>query len=75
MAAGPTMAYASARKMLQTTFSNGFIEQTNIETEEIAANMSGHDGREGIDAFVNKGKTRIQRQALSECSPMRLPRF
>ena len=56
MAAGPTMAYASARKMLQTTFSNGFIEQTNIETEEIAANMSGHDGREGIDAFVNKRK-------------------
>ena len=56
MAAGPTMAYASARKMLQTTFSNGFIEQTDIETEEIAANMSGHDGREGIDAFVNKRK-------------------
>ncbi len=48
------MAYASARKMLQTTFSNGFIEQTDIETAEIAANMSGHDGREGIDAFVNK---------------------
>jgi len=56
MAEGPTMAYASARKMLQSTFSNGFIDQTNIETEEIAANMSGHDGREGIDAFVNKRK-------------------
>lgn len=56
MASGPTMAFASTRKMLQTTFANDFIAQTDIETQEIAANMAGHDGSEGIDAFVNKRK-------------------
>jgi len=50
------MAYASAKKMLETTFANNFVAQTDIETQEIAANMAGHDGKEGIDAFVNKRK-------------------
>jgi 1,4-dihydroxy-2-naphthoyl-CoA synthase len=35
-------------------FENGFITQTNIETVEIAANLAGQDGQEGIDAFINK---------------------
>ena len=56
MAEGPTMAYASAKKLLETTFANNFVAQTDIETQEIAANMAGHDGKEGIDAFVNKRK-------------------
>ena len=56
MAEGPTMAYASAKKMLETTFANNFVAQTDIETQEISANMAGHDGKEGIDAFVNKRK-------------------
>ena len=56
MASGPTMAFASAKKMLETTFANDFVAQTDIETQEISANMAGHDGKEGIDAFINKRK-------------------
>ena len=56
MAEGPTMAYAAAKELLETTLANNFVAQTDIETQEIAANMAGHDGKEGIDAFVNKRK-------------------
>ena len=56
LADGPTMAYASSRKLLLATFTNDFIAQTDLETAEIAANMSGHDGQEGMDAFINKRK-------------------
>ncbi|HCY13988.1 MAG TPA: enoyl-CoA hydratase [Gammaproteobacteria bacterium] len=54
LARGATQAYASARRMLQACFENDFITQTNIETIEIAANLAGQDGQEGIDAFINK---------------------
>ncbi len=37
-----------------STFTNDFISQTDLETAEIVANMSGHDGQEGLDAFINK---------------------
>ena len=54
LAMGPTMAYASSRKLLLSTFTNDFATQTDAETTEIAANMSGRDGQEGMDAFINK---------------------
>ncbi|MEE2803362.1 MAG: enoyl-CoA hydratase/isomerase family protein [Pseudomonadota bacterium] len=54
LAMGPTMAYASSRKLLLSTFTNDFATQTDAETAEIAANMSGRDGQEGMDAFINK---------------------
>ncbi len=56
LARGPTRAYASARKLLQTGFGNDFLSQTDIETVEIAANLAGHDGQEGMDAFISKRK-------------------
>ena len=42
--------------MLLATFTNDFIAKSDLETAEIAANMSGHDGQEGMDAFINKRK-------------------
>ncbi|GIS87746.1 MAG: hypothetical protein CM1200mP18_04560 [Gammaproteobacteria bacterium] len=56
MAEGPTMAYASAKKMLETTFANDFVGQTDIETQEIAGNMAGHDGKEGKRCFFQQTK-------------------
>jgi len=53
-AKGPTQAFASARRMLHASFGNDFMTQTDIETREIGANMTGTDGQEGLDAFINK---------------------
>ena len=53
-AKGPTQAFASSRRMLNGSFENDFITQTDIETREIGANMTGVDGQEGLDAFINK---------------------
>jgi 2-(1,2-epoxy-1,2-dihydrophenyl)acetyl-CoA isomerase len=51
---GPTQAFASARRMLHVSFNNDFITQTALETQEIGANMTGRDGQEGLEAFINK---------------------
>lgn len=54
LAKGPTQAFASSRRMLNASFDNDFITQTDMETQEIGANMTGADGQEGLDAFINK---------------------
>jgi len=53
-AKGPTQAFASSRRMLHASLDNDFTTQTDIETQEIGANMTGADGQEGLDAFINK---------------------
>ena len=53
-AKGPTQAFASARQMLHASFGNDFMAQTTLETREIGANMTGRDGQEGLEAFINK---------------------
>ncbi|MGB1612483.1 MAG: enoyl-CoA hydratase/isomerase family protein [Arenicellales bacterium] len=53
-AAGPTQAFASARRLLHDSFDRDFLTHTAIETREIGANMTGADGQEGLDAFINK---------------------
>jgi ribosomal protein S11 len=40
--------------MLHVSFNNDFITQTALETREIGANMTGRDGQEGLEAFINK---------------------
>ena len=40
--------------MLHASLDNDFTTQTDIETQEIGANMTGADGQEGLDAFINK---------------------
>ena len=51
---GPTQAFASTRRLLNTSLNNDFLNQTKLETREISANMTGADGQEGLDAFINK---------------------
>ena len=53
-AKGPTQAFASSRRMLHASFNNDFFTQTDIETREIGANMTGTDGQEGLEAFISK---------------------
>lgn len=53
-AKGPTQAFASARRLLHESFNNDFMSHTALETKEIGANMTGADGQEGLDAFINK---------------------
>jgi 2-(1,2-epoxy-1,2-dihydrophenyl)acetyl-CoA isomerase len=54
LAAGPTEAFASARRLLLASVGDALEVQMELEAREIAANANGRDGREGIDAFVNK---------------------
>jgi 2-(1,2-epoxy-1,2-dihydrophenyl)acetyl-CoA isomerase len=53
--AGAARASSSAvKKLLLMTFGHGLEEQMEIEGRIIAACADTPDGREGIDAFVNK---------------------
>lgn len=56
LADGATMAYGTVKRLLADTFSNGLENQMMAESEGIARNASGADGREGIQAFVDKRK-------------------
>ena len=53
-AEGPTRAYASVKKLLNTTFTSTLAQQLEHEAHHIAMNASSRDGREGIDAFTAK---------------------
>ncbi|MBW0012579.1 enoyl-CoA hydratase-related protein [Mycobacterium sp.] len=54
MASAARASSAAVKKLLMTSFGNGLEEQMEIEGRLIAACADGADGREGIDAFVNK---------------------
>ncbi len=54
LAAGATRAYGAVKKMLVESFTNPLETQMEIEARMISARASSPDGREGIDAFVNK---------------------
>lgn len=56
LAAGATRAYGAVKAMLAESFTNPIETQMEIEARNIAAMASSPDGREGIDAFVNKRK-------------------
>jgi len=56
LAKGPTQAFGSVKSLLADTFQNSLETQIELETRHIAANAVGHDGIEGIDAFVTKRK-------------------
>jgi 2-(1,2-epoxy-1,2-dihydrophenyl)acetyl-CoA isomerase len=56
LAAGPTRAYGNAKRLIMEGTSASLETQMQLEAEGIAAMMSTHDGREGIDAFVSKRK-------------------
>jgi 2-(1,2-epoxy-1,2-dihydrophenyl)acetyl-CoA isomerase len=56
LAKGPTRAYGMAKRLIMEGTSASLETQMQVEAEGITAMMRTHDGREGIDAFVNKRK-------------------
>ena len=56
LAKGPTKAYGAVKKLLSKTFEQPLEAQLDDESRHIAAMAASDDGREGLDAFLNKRK-------------------
>ena len=54
LAAGPTIAFGSARRLLHTSLEDTFETHLAREADGIAHASTTHDAREGIAAFVEK---------------------
>ena len=54
IASGAKGSHAAVKKLLLSTFDNDIETQMACEAEFIGANADGADGREGIEAFLNK---------------------
>ena len=54
LADGPSRAFGRAKRLLIDSFDTGFEAQMDREGRYIAAAAGEPDGREGVDAFVNK---------------------
>ena len=55
-ASGPTLAYGKVKSLLNSSFDNGLETQMELETRAISDMARSSDGREGIQAFLNKQK-------------------
>lgn len=56
LSAGPTRAYGAVKRLLSRTFEQSLEVQLEEESRSIAAMGDSVDGREGMDAFLNKRK-------------------
>ncbi len=56
LAAGPTLAYAATRRLVDDAHGNGFAEQCRLELETNARLSDTADSREAVAAFVEKRK-------------------
>ena len=56
LASGPTRAYGGVRRLLATSARNLLHDQLALEGQSIVTISGGVDGREGVDAFLNKRK-------------------
>lgn len=56
LAKGATKAYGRAKRLLVTSFNESLETQMEFESRAIADSARSADGREGIDAFINKRK-------------------
>lgn len=54
IANGPTKAFGSVKKLLHESYGNSLSEQLQLESDLMSAMSNTSDGKEGIDAFVNK---------------------
>ena len=54
LAAGPALAYAAAKRLLQRSFDQSLETQLEDEAQAIAAASATADAREGIRAFLEK---------------------
>lgn len=55
-AQGPTRAYSSVKQLLMNSLDNDLKTQLDLEATLMTAMSKSKDGKEGIDAFVNKRK-------------------
>ena len=56
LAQGPTQAFAQVKQLLETSFTESLETQMELEARGIAAQVASKDGREGMQAFVEKRK-------------------
>ena len=54
IASGAKGSHAAVKKLVQVTWENSIEEQMALEGRLIGVNANAPDGREGIDAFLNK---------------------
>lgn len=59
LAAGPTSAFAAVNRLLESSFSNDIETQLDLETLSIAEAAATVDGREGVQAFLEKRRPRF----------------
>jgi 2-(1,2-epoxy-1,2-dihydrophenyl)acetyl-CoA isomerase len=59
LAAGPTEAYGAVKRLLLSSFQNGFETQMELEAQAIATVSRTEDARGAIRAFVEKKKPRF----------------
>jgi 2-(1,2-epoxy-1,2-dihydrophenyl)acetyl-CoA isomerase len=52
LAAGPTRAFGSVKRLLRASATASLQEQLDAEGREVAANAAGPEGREGVSAFL-----------------------
>jgi 2-(1,2-epoxy-1,2-dihydrophenyl)acetyl-CoA isomerase len=60
LAKGPTKAYGRVKNLIHNSLNETLESQMERETVGIAESMRSADGREGVDAFVNKRKPEFQ---------------
>lgn len=56
LAQGPTLAYARAKQLINSTMGNTLQQQLDAEQERFALCSVGHDFAEGVTAFMEKRK-------------------
>lgn len=53
-ASGPTKAYGAVKKLVRSSSTESLESQMELEAQLVSRNAAGRDGREGIEAFLNK---------------------
>ena len=56
LAAGPTRAFGSAKRLLAQSWNNDLVEQVKLESQAFADVATTDDAKEGIQAFIEKRK-------------------
>ncbi len=57
---GPTKAFGSLKRLMQTAYSDSIEAQLEKETQGIASMMTTRDGPHGLEAFLNKQKPEFE---------------
>jgi 2-(1,2-epoxy-1,2-dihydrophenyl)acetyl-CoA isomerase len=60
LAAGPTLAYAKAKALVNRSLASGIADQLDAESQNIAASSLTADFAEGVTAFVKRRKPKFE---------------